>query len=864
MPRVSVASGWDRFRGWPGWARASVYLAAGLVLLLVVGVLAGVVLVRRPLPQTSGTLSVPGLGADVEVFRDARGVPQVYADDAADLFFAQGYVQAQDRFFEMDVRRHITAGRLAELLGEPAVETDLVVRTMGWRRVAEQELDLLSPQSVSYLESYSAGVNAWLEERDLTELGVEYTLLALGGLGYQPEQWTPVDSLAWLKAMAWDLRGNMQDEVERTRLAVRRTPEQVDQLYPRYPYQRHAPILPGAAGAPAVAGRAAPGGDGGASYGQEEQEAVERAAAAADVVPDLLGSGDGIGSNSWVVSGEHTVSGEPMLANDPHLGVSQPGIWYQMGLHCRSVTEDCPFDVSGFTFAGVPGVVIGHNRDIAWGLTNLDPDVTDLYLEQVEGRTYLYDGERLPLEERDEEIRVAGGETRTISVRSTRHGPLLSDVSSELSSVGANAGVAPDAPERGNGYAVALAWTALEPRPTIEALFGFNRATGWEDFREAARSFAVPSQNLVYADTEGNIGYQAPGAIPVRQGGRDGRYPAAGWDPANDWARRTVPFEQLPSVLNPAEGFVVTANQAVTGPDYPYLLTADPDLGYRSQRIRELLTERIAGGARLDLADMEEIQADTRNPAAAVLVPYLLRQLMTSEYYADGQRLLVDWDGTQPADSAAAAYFNAVWRNLLELTFHDEMAEELWPDGGARWVAVVDNLLREPDSPWWDDARTEGVIEDRDAILTSALQQARDDLTRTLGVSPRTWSWGRLHQLRLEHATVGQSDLAPVRALLNRGPFPVGGGSAAVDATAWYAPEGYTVDSAPSMRMVVDLDDLDRSRWVNLTGASGHPASPHYRDQVETWAAGRSHPWPFGPDAVRAATQERLLLRPAD
>ncbi len=873
MQRVTAASGWQTFRGWPGWARVTTYVAAGLALLLVLGLLAVVVLVRRPLPQTDGALTVPGLGGEVEVFRDAQGVPQVYADDASDLFFAQGFVQAQDRFYEMDVRRLVTAGRLAELVGEPAVETDLVVRTLGWRRVAEQELDLLSPEAVSYLESYSAGVNAWLADRDTTELAAEYTVLALGGRGYRPEEWTPVDSLAWLKAMAWDLRGNMEDEVQRTRLAVRRTATQVDELYPGFPYQRHAPILPRQDDPPADdAGAADPGADDTAAAGRpapaydEEQvaPALERVEQVVAAIPDLLGSGDGLGSNSWVVSGEHTVSGQPLLANDPHLGVSQPGIWYQMGLHCRELSNDCPFDVSGFTFAGVPGVVIGHNREVAWGLTNLDPDVTDLYLEQVEDGTYLYDGDRVALQQRDEVIRVAGGETRTITVRATRHGPLLSDVSSELSSVGANAQAGPDAPERGNGYAVALAWTALTPRPTLDALFGFNRATDWEEFREAARDFAVPSQNLVYADTAGNIGYQAPGAIPIRKGGRDGRYPASGWDPADDWTDRTIPFERLPSRLNPQEGFVVTANQAVTTPDYPYLITADPDLGYRSQRIRRLLIERIESGSRLDTADMERIQGDTVSPAAAVLVPYLLRQLMTSEYYADGQRLLVGWDFDQPADSAAAAYFNAVWRNVLSLTFHDDVPEELWPDGGDRWVAVVDELLRDPGSPWWDDATTEGVIEDRDVVLSTAMQQARDDLTRALSVSPRQWSWGRLHQLRLEHQTVGQSDVGPVRALFNRGPFPVGGGSASVDATDWYAPEGYDVDSAPSMRMVVDLVDLDRSRWVNLTGASGHPASAHYRDQVETWAEGGSYPWAFTKDAVAETTEDKLLLRPAD
>ncbi|WP_235561891.1 penicillin acylase family protein [Marmoricola sp. Leaf446] len=853
----------DTFRGWPGWARATTYAVAALALLLVVVTVGAVAMVRRPLPQTQGTVDVPGLGAEVEVLRDARGVPQIYADDATDLFYAQGYVQAQDRFYDMDVRRHVTAGRLSELVGPAAVESDLTVRTLGWRRVAERELDLIDPATRGYLESYSDGVNAWLRGRSTTSMSVEYTLLALGGLDYKPEPWTPVDSLAWLKAMAWDLRGNMADEVARTRLAVDRSPEQVDELYPRYPYGRHEPVLPDVTAA-AAAPRATPAW---ATRSPGEEQRRRRADALEAVrdhlasVPALLGTGDGLGSNAWAVSGEHTVSGEPLLANDPHLGVSQPAVWYQTGLHCRSLGEDCPFDVSGFTFAGFPGVIVGHNRDIAWGMTNLDPDVTDLFLEKVEGKTYEYDGQQLPLVERDEEIRVEGEGTRLITVRSTRHGPLLSDVSRELSSVGANAEVGPDAPERGNGYGVALAWTALTPRPTADAVFALGRARDWDDFREAARDFAVPSQNLVYADREGNIGYQAPGDVPVRRSGRDGRYPAAGWDPRNDWTGRLVPFEQLPSRLNPAEGFVVSANQAVTGPEYPFLLTTDWDHGYRSQRIRRLLEARIDAGAQLDVRAMQGIQTDTRNPMGPVLVPYLMRPLMTSEYYADGQRLLLDWDFTQTPDSAAAAYFDTVWRTLLRLTFHDELPESQWPDGDQRWVAVVTNLLRQPDSQWWDDSTTTGVIEDRDEILAEALEQARDELTRRLSVSPRQWSWGRLHRIELEHQTLGRGS-SVARALLDRGPEPVGGGGASVNATAWAAPEGYDVTTAPSMRMVVDLADLDDSRWVLLGGASGHPASPHYTDQLDTWLAGRSLAWPFSRDAVERAAEDRLVLRP--
>ena len=313
--------------------------------------------------------------------------------------------------------------------------------------------------------------------------------------------------------------------------------------------------------------------------------------------------GDGIGSNAWVVDGDHSTTGKPILANDPHLGVSVPGVWYQMGLHCTTVGSDCPFDVTGFTFAGLPGVVIGHNQQIAWGFTNLGPDVLDLYLEKVTGTTYLYDGKQRPLGMRDEEIKVLGrSEPFRFTVRSTRHGPLLSDVDTQLSTVGANSPAGSNAPARGNGYAVSIAWTALQPSTTADAVFEIDRSTSWREFRAAAKDFAVPSQNMVYADRAGNIGYQAPGRIPIRKSGNTGDYPGLGWLPADDWTGSYVPFAALPSVLNPSDGFVATANQAVTGRDYPYYLGDSWAPGYRSQRIVELLQRK----PRLSVADMSQ------------------------------------------------------------------------------------------------------------------------------------------------------------------------------------------------------------------------------------------------------------------
>ncbi|MBE7325351.1 penicillin acylase family protein [Nocardioides sp. Y6] len=863
-------SWWSRYRGWPRWAHWATGVATGLVLVLVLLTVFAVDLYRRPLPQTSGEVVLTGLDGAVEVHRDAHGIPRIYADSDRDLVRAQGYVHAQERFFEMEVRRRATAGRLAEIFGPDALESDKMVRTMGWRRVAEEELGLVSADTRTLLDAYADGVNALIAQRSPAELAVEYSLLDLTGVETTPEKWTAVDSMTWLKAMAWDLRGNMDDEIDRAVAALTNDDDVVDTLHPPYDAQRHPPIVGGGrivdgefvAGATGRRPRVGTPGRAGASARVAVLEGVRDSLAA---VPALLGRGQGLGSNAWVVSGERSATGRPLLANDPHLGTSQPGIWTQMGLHCRERTPDCTLDVAGFTFSGLPGVVIGHNAEIAWGFTNLGPDVTDLYLERVDGDSWSHGGRERPLRVRTETIEVRGEEDFELKVRATDHGPLISDVSQAASSVGANAAAQERAAQgsaealTGDPYAVALAWTALEPGTTADAIFALNRASGWDSFRAAARLFDVPAQNLVYADTAGNIGYQAPGKVPVRRPGHDGRTPVPGWVERNDWTGEYVPFDELPSVLNPDEGFVVTANQAVAGPDYPHHLTHDWDHGYRAQRIREL----IEAEDDLTVAEMAEIQLDARNPLAETLVLALLDIDGLPPYVAEAVDLLADWDQQDDSDSAAAAYFNVVWERLLALAFHDDLRTRVHPAGDSRWVAVVEDLLARPAHPLWDDRTTEGVVEVRDDVLARALEEARDEMTRRRSVRPERWAWGDLHQLDLTHSTLGTSGIGVVERLFNRSGGGIGGGPSAPNATAWNATEGFTVTSSPSMRMVVSLADFDESRWVNLTGVSGHPASPHYDDQTDLFVEGRLLPWSWDPGVVRESSEERLLLVPS-
>lgn len=824
-------------------------LALALLLALAAGALLVVVrhAERRPLPRLWGEVRVQGLDGPVDVVRDSRGIPHVYATTPHDLFLGQGYVHGQDRFFQMDFFRHVGEGRLAELFGADLVETDAFIRTLGWGRVAAAQLEAASEEDRRILEAYAAGVNAYRQGREPADLALEYAVLGLRGELEPPEPWDPRHSLTWGLVMAWDLAGNMDQEIERALLlGDGRSREQVDQLLPAYPYGRNPTILPGGEGAP----RSAPPADAAAL------DALRRASARVAALDAVAGGGlEGIGSNNWVLSGRRTKTGRPLLANDPHLGIQIPSIWYQVGLHCAPVSAACPYDVVGFSFAGVPGVIIGHNARIAWGITNLGPDVMDLYVERLDPddpSRYEVDGAFRRMGERRETIRVAGGEPVELTVRTTRHGPVVSEAYGPLEGFGRRAGI--EVPER---YAVALRWTALEARTsTLAAFRGIDLARGWSDFREALRHFPGPSQSFVYADVEGRIGYQAPGDIPIRRAG-DGRYPVPGWTSDHEW-EGLIDFDALPSVLDPEAGYVVTANNAVVGPGFPHDLGSDWSYGYRARRIVDLIEARETHG----LEDLAAMQLDSYDLNAERVLPYLARLHLGEEGPEVVLRTLAGWDHRAERGSPGAAAFAAVWRHLLALAFADDMPPgRRGPYGGSRWFTVVDGLLDRPDDPLWDDRRTERV-EGRDDILAAAVRAAWSELRASLGPSPGRWSWGRLHRADFVHKTLGRSGIAAIERVFNRPGPGVSGGTSLVCATGWDAAEGYGVDWLPSMRMVVDLGDLSRSVTVHTTGQSGHPASPHYDDMISLWASGRSYPMLFRRPEVEADAEGTLRLVP--
>ena len=813
----------------------------------------------KSFPQVDGNIELDGLDAAVDIYRDNMGVPHIYATTSHDLYFAQGFVHAQDRFWQMDFWRHVGSGRISEMFSSE-VETDAFLRTLGWRVTAEQEWEQLPPTLKDNLTSYAKGVNAYLKDHEATALSLEYSILGLLNANYTIEPWTPIHSLTWGKAMAWDLRGNMDEEIERAVLLKTLTPDQVSALFPPYPQDQPFIVNKIGNGISANAWPQSSAFD----LPNETLAALEHNTSLLDLA--LGPVGDGIGSNSWAISGERTTTGLPLLANDPHLSIQMPSIWYQAHLECKPITDDCPYNVAGFTFAGVPGVIIGHNDRIAWGFTNVGPDVMDLYIERVNPENpeqYEVNGEWVNFETRQETIQVAGGDPLEITVRLTRHGPVISESFGDLKNDNTDndpefipfkerAGL--DLPE---DYVIALKWTALAPSTPFEAVWGFNKAQNWDDFRAAAEKFHVPSQNLLYADVEGNIGYQMPGDIPICANG-DGTVPVPGWTDEYEWTGY-VPFDELPYSFNPPEGYIVTANNQVPPGDYPYLITRDWAYGFRAQRIVDMIAN---APDKIDIAYIQNMQGDSFDANGPVFVPMLAQinfEDATSNEAA-ALDLLKNWDYQAKADSDAAAIFEAFWRQLLQNTCNDDMPEDYWPEGGSRYGEFMGNLSL--DSGWWDDKTTLDVTETREEILKKSFVNAIAELEKTFGNDISKWNWGELHTSTFRNETLGESGVPPIESLFNRGPFRTSGGSSIVNATGWNALEGYEVTNVPSMRMIVDLSDLNNSVTVHTTGQSGHAYHPHYIDMAPLWADIQYYSMLWDETRIMPEAEGHLVLKP--
>lgn len=816
------------------WLKRLAWLVLMLAVLVVAGTLGTYVWYRQASqPLTAGTLKLPGLRESVSIIRDRHAVPHIKAANAQDAYFALGFVHAQDRLWQLQMSKRIVAGRLAEILGVSALDTDRFLRTLGVRRNAEAILAQSSPETRAALQAYADGVNAYIDSRK-GPLPPEFLILRT-----QPEHWEPADTLAWQTMMAWDLGGNWTQETLRMRLAQVLPVSRINELLAPYPGERPLRTM---------------------DYGNLYRHLAPLATAMARVEQQApRGYVEGMGSNSWVVSGAHTRSGKPLLANDPHLGLQAPALWYFAQLQAPGL------DVAGATLPGTPVVVLGHNQRIAWGFTNTGPDVQDLFIERLQpgsSQRYQTPAGWAELTTRTETIRVKGAPDVTLNVRETRHGPVISDVAEPVATAAAPLGAQ---------FMVAFQWTALRADDrTLQAGLAMNRATDWISFLAALRDFHSPQQNIVYADVDGNIGFIAPGRVPLRRADNDlkGLAPAPGWDARYDW-NGFIPFDQLPRSFNPPEGVIATANQKIVEDDYPYFLTSEWTVPYRYQRIRTL----IDATPRHTMDSFGEIQKDTLSLAVRDALPLLLSARFASgPALAPRERALIEslrkWDGDMQEGLAEPLVATAWLRELSRLLFEDKVGDalfnRLWEQRNVQQPML--NVLRNPGGLgafWCDDSKTPEQ-EDCDDAIATAWHHAIADLDRRYGDNPGRWRWGKAHAARSEHKPFGKQ---PYLADLFNVKVPTGGDTYTVNVGRHnLRDEAAPFESvhAASLRAIYDLSDLAESRFMDSTGQSGNVMSTHYRDLTGKWAAVQYITMAPGHRAPGNEAFDTLVLQPAD
>jgi len=800
-----------------------------IILLVVLGACGGYWFITKSQSQTSGALHLSGLDHAVTIVHDANGVPHIYADTAHDLFMGQGYAHAQDRLWQMEFNRHVGHAQLAELFGEDLVDEDTFLRTLGVARAAQRDLENISPQTRAYLEAYAQGVNGYIAAHQ-DNLPLEFTLIS-----HKPAAWSPLDTLVWAKVMAYDLGGNYDQELLRAALQKELGADALKILMPPYPASgpfiipEEVKKFPPAAAAPSR------------TANQIDLGAPKFSKLIA--LNQMFGVLDeGTGSNNWVVDGTKTTTGKPLLANDPHLGIQMPSVWYMNALHCNALSDACPFSVAGFTFPGVPGVVLGHNDRIAWGVTNTGPDVQDLYIEKINPANpnqYEYMGKWEDMELRDEVIHVKGAPDVKLQVKVTRHGPIMTDVF------------------EGVTEPLALQWTATrEVSHLIDAVVQINAARNWDEFRAALKNWDVPSQNFVYADVDGNIGYQAPGNIPIRAQG-DGAAPAPGWTGEYEWTGY-IPYDELPMVFNPSSHYIVTANNQVAPNSYPYLLTTDWAAPYRAMRIEELVRAKD----KLTPDDFATIQADVYSIPLVKLQSFI-KPLTFDEFLPRRAMDYVNaWDGRMARDAQGATILEVTYNMLTQEIFSKRMSAETYKmyqaDGNITRQAI-DLLLDQPQNEWWDDPTTP-ARETRDERLKVAYQKGVDWLGKLYGDAPPEWKWGRLHTATFEHPF---GAIKPLDRLLNVGPLSTDGhGFTVTNAGYRIVDDAYKQRTVSSMRHIFDLTDWDAVRWIHTTGQSGQVWSPHYSDLTEKWRDAKYAILPFTRAAVERAQASVLTLNP--
>jgi penicillin amidase len=767
---------------------------------------------RAALPQLDGTLAVAGLSAPVTVTRDGHGVPTIEAASLQDLFFAQGYVTAQDRLWEMDMTRRFAAGQISEVLGPDWIQHDREQRILGLEARAERAVSELSPRDRSYLEAYAQGVNAFISSRR-GRVPVEFRIL-----GYSPRPWTVADSLVIEANMIKELNHYpAKVALEREKILAKLGPDLTTNLYPNSSWRDHPP-------------------------GQDPQKMSQAAASPSDSTAGKLPAftlppataltlRPELGSNNWVISGAHTATGKPLLSNDPHLGHQMPALWYEAHLKSGS------FDVAGITLPGTPTVIVGHNQRIAWGFTNIGPTLEDLFIENFNagGRYQTPDGWQQP-QRRHEIIHVKGRPDVGFDVLITRHGPIVSEL------------------YPGEKRQLALQWTLYSPNALGLPFVDVDAAQNWDEFRRAFSTWVAPGQNVVYADVDGNIGYQATGLVPIRAAG-DGSLPVSGPDNAHEWAS-FVPFDKLPSVFNPPSGILATANGRITPDGYPYSLSVEWGAPYRTERIYKVLE----GDKKFTAADMLALQTDVYSAfdrfCAERFVYALDHVTGLSPRARQARELMRKWDGRMLASSSAAAIESSARGELYRLLLQPKLgpADGKGDEGALSWktydwfmrpVWLENVLLYQPQR--WLPAQFKNFNELLAAAVNAAIQApgAPSDLA--------AWHWGDLNPVEINHPIFGAVPV--LRRWTGPGRHPQSGNTYTVKAVSSH--------HGPSERTTVDLANLDNSTLNIVTGQSGNLLSPYYMDQWPAWFHGSTFRLPFSASAVAAARAHQLVLQPA-
>lgn len=771
----------------------SIFLLALIALLFVNGY------INKSLPQTEGTMELPMLENPVTVITDEDGVPHIQAETARDMYIAQGYIQADRRMFQMELSRRQASGTLSEVVGEDALNQDKYFHTLGLRRAAEKSYEVYSEESVEVLEWFSTGVNAYNEEAKANNsLPVEFTLM-----DFEPEEWTPVDSLTIGKFMAFDLGGHWQQQAFNYYLLDNYEQEKAYELFPSYPENKPTII--------------------------QDEEIDIAASFEHAVIPHPFN-----GSNNWVVSGDKTASGMPLLADDPHLGLATPSIWLQM--HLESTDG---LNVSGVIFAGVPGIILGHNEQIAWGVTNTGPDVQQLYIEQRNPdnpHEFLFEDEWEKATVMEEPIQVKDGKTVDYEVVETRHGPIVSEFASES----------------GKDTVLSLRWTALDASTELEAIMEMNRATDWEEFEQGLEKFLVPAQNFVFASNDGTIAYKANGKIPIYEDGQDALLPLNGWEAESEW-QGYIPYDELPTVINPEKGFIATANNQIAPDSYPYHISNVWAQPYRYERIAEVLES----GDNFTAEDMQDLQMDQTDLRAREFVPIfqkVLEDTELTEQEKEALDALSEWDFVADKDAPQPLIFEH-WMQAIQSTIYQQEIPQVMRELFSTQSQSTENVLRKAasgqKSQWIEE---KGGIE---VVLHDALENTMEKLTETYGEDLSAWKWGDYHQVQFHHPL---SSVSPLLAffLNNEDAIPVGGSGVTPMATS-YDKETGEVDHGASWRFVIDTSDMQSGYHIVGPGQDGHFRSDWYHDQMNDWVEGNFHE-----TRMDGAEGEELVLEPGE